>query len=127
MSSGVMFTGWSIEEQRFLASTRLGEVGALGWVDVGQSESGSRPSAGAFAANFLRPAPSGYKVRADATGPRMKGLLTVREIAGDPMKVECTHCGIAMPVHAGSESGIRYFCCNSCRRWVSTAYAEILT
>jgi DnaJ-class molecular chaperone len=32
-----------------------------------------------------------------------------------------------MTEHAGSESGIRYFCCNSCRRWVSTTYAEILT
>jgi hypothetical protein len=57
----------------------------------------------------------------------MKEPATVRQIAGESVTVECTHCGIAMTEHAGSESGIRYFCCHSCRRWVSTTYPEILT
>jgi hypothetical protein len=39
--------------------------------------------------------------------------------------IECTHCGVAMREHSGSNSRIRYFCCPCCRRWLSSTYDEI--
>jgi hypothetical protein len=42
------------------------------------------------------------------------------------MRVECTHCRVPMTPHAGQGS-IQYFRCGSCERWVSSAYAEVLS
>lgn len=37
--------------------------------------------------------------------------------------VECTHCNARMELHEGSGSGVRYYRCSGCARWVSSMYA----
>jgi hypothetical protein len=39
------------------------------------------------------------------------------------VEVECTHCGVRMTSQAGPR--IKYFRCDSCRRWVSSTYTEV--
>lgn len=42
------------------------------------------------------------------------------------VQVECTPCGVPMTMHLGSGGQIRYFQCPACRRWLSSAYADVL-
>lgn len=53
----------------------------------------------------------------------MAAAATVKSL--EEVDVECTHCGIKMTAHMGSGQRIRYFRCDSCHRWVSSAYADI--
>lgn len=40
--------------------------------------------------------------------------------------VECTFCKVAMRAYRGSGGQVRYHRCESCRRWVSSSYREVL-
>jgi len=44
----------------------------------------------------------------------------------DNVDLECTHCGVIMTGYHAQASGLRYFRCGSCHRWVTSAYAEVL-
>jgi hypothetical protein len=55
----------------------------------------------------------------------MRGTVATSETL-EGLDVQCTHCGIRMTSHWGSENRIRYFRCSSCHRWVSSTYAEVL-
>ncbi len=55
----------------------------------------------------------------------MKGSHAAREVSGESLEVECTHCGIPMTERAGAEGQIQYFYCPSCRRSISSVYSEV--
>jgi hypothetical protein len=42
----------------------------------------------------------------------------------DNVDLECTHCGVTMSGYHSQASGVRYFRCGSCHRWVTSAYSE---
>ena len=44
----------------------------------------------------------------------------------EEVTLECTHCGVLMVSYLGSGSKVRYAKCNSCHRWVSSTYADVL-
>jgi hypothetical protein len=51
------------------------------------------------------------------------------KMASDPLRdmdVLCTHCGVKMVGYLGTGNMVRYFRCESCLRWVSSTYAEVL-
>jgi len=40
------------------------------------------------------------------------------------VEVECTHCQAKMAMHTGGGGEVRYFRCTSCRRYVTSMYAQ---
>jgi hypothetical protein len=42
------------------------------------------------------------------------------------VQVECAPCGVPMTMHMGNGQRVRYFQCPSCRRWLSSTYADVL-
>lgn len=42
------------------------------------------------------------------------------------VEVECTHCKVRMRAYVGSGGTVRYFRCDTCRRWLSSTYQDVL-
>jgi len=56
----------------------------------------------------------------------MKATVTASWKTLEGVDVECTHCGVRMTAHHGRESREKYFRCDSCRRWISSTYSDVL-
>jgi hypothetical protein len=56
---------------------------------------------------------------------RQRAATVARDVLED-VDIECTHCGVIMSGYQTPASGLRYYRCGCCHRWVSSAYAEVL-